>query len=222
MASLQPYLIAGLRQYDRFQVCNIAVGLVGDIARAIEVKILPFTTDIMQALIESLKDSTLHRSVKPTVLACFGEIAMALTDKYEPYVQHSLMLLMQASAAEAPQDDDDMIDYINQLRENVLEAYTGIVNGLDEGKRLNLLATYIPALLQFLQKIANDPNRDDHVLGKAVGLIGDIAKAMGAQIKDQINQPFVGQLLQAASRSGEPETAQVGQWAMGVVQAAIA
>lgn len=221
MPALQPFLIAGLRFFDAFEVCRVAVGLVGDLSRSLESKIQPYTRDIMDVLVESLKDPSLDRSVKPIVLTCFGEIAMALNGGFEPYVHACLMLLMQASGMEAPQDDDDMIDYINELRGSVLEAYTGIITGLDDGNRLDLVETYIPALIQFLQKIAGDPNRDAAIIKLAAGLIGDIGKSFGAQIKDQINQPFIGQLLQEASQARDPDTVAVATWAMSVVQSVI-
>jgi importin subunit beta-1 len=221
MPALQPFLIAGLRTFSAPEVCRVSVGLVGDISRAIEGKMQPYTNDIMDALVDSLKDADLDRSVKPPVLSCFGEIAIALNGAFEPYLQHSLMLLMQASAMDAPQDDDEMIDYINQLRETVLDAYTGILTGMDDGGKLNLLVTYIPAILSFLQRIANDPNKDEAVLKTASGLLGDIARTMGPQVKDQINQPFVGQLLTEASRSRELDTVDVATWAMKVVQSVI-
>jgi importin subunit beta-1 len=221
MPALQPFLIAGLRTFTAPEVCRVCVGLVGDITRSLEAKIQPYTNDIMDALVDSLKDADLDRSVKPPVLSCFGEIAMALNGNFEPYLQHSLMLLMQASSMDAPQDDDEMIDYINQLRETVLDAYTGIITGMDEGGKLNLLVTYVPAILTFLQKIANDTNKDEPVLKTASGLLGDIAKTMGSQIKDQINQPFVGQLLTEASRSQDQDTVDVATWAMQVVQSVI-
>jgi len=221
MTALQPFLLIALRQFEAYGVCNVAVGLVGDISRAIEAKIEPFTKDIMEALVESLKDPTLHRSVKPSVLSCFGELATAISAAYEPYVQHSMMLLMQAAATDPPQDDDEMIEYINGLRECVLEAYTGIISGLAEGKRIDLLSSYVGSILQFLNKIANDPNRDDAIMRGAIGLIGDMAQSMGNSIKTQINQPFIANLLQEGARSPTQETVDVANWATGIVQTLI-
>jgi len=221
MSALQPYLLVALRQFEAYGVCNVAVGLVGDVSRALEAKIEPFTKDIMEALVESLKDPTLHRSVKPCVLSCFGEIATAINFGYEPYLQLSMMLLMQASATDAPQEDDEMVEYINGLRECVLEAYTGIITGLADGNRLDLMTPYIGSVLQFLNKIANDQNRDDALMQKAIGLIGDVTQSMGKAVKVQINQPFIASLLQEGARSPSPETVNVANWAMGVVQALI-
>jgi len=220
MNALQPFLIEGLRNFQAYQVCIVAVGTVGDISRNIESQIQPYCDAIMNALIESLKDPTIHRSVKPPVLICFGDIAMAIGAAYQPYLQFSMMLLMQASNTRVPEDDDDLIEYFNLLRESILEAYVGIVQGLRDGNLLNQFVQYVPSVLQFLEELANDPNRDDFVLNKAIGLVGDLAQALGPQIRDQINKQFVAKLLSDGMASGDPSMAEMSSWASQVVSQA--
>lgn len=217
MAALQPFLILGLKDYEAYQVCNMAVGVVGDITRALEGKILPYCEDIMNALVAALRDGSLHRSVKPPVLALLGDVALAIEAAFEPYLQFSLMLLLQASSVKAAEDDDDMIEYVNELREAILEAYSGIVNGLRSGNRLDLFNPYVTTVLQFLQAIAADPSRDRLVLNKAVGLVGDIA-SMGPQLRDQISQPYVAQLLAEGKQTGDPQIIEAADWAGGLIQ----
>jgi importin subunit beta-1 len=221
MSALQPFLIAGLRNFQAYQVCIVAVGTVGDISRNIEAQIQPYCDEIMNALVESLKDSSVHRSVKPPVLSCFGDIAMAIGAAYDPYLQFSMMLLMQASSTKVPEDDDDLIEYFNLLRESILEAYVGIIQGLRDGNMLPQFMQYVPSVLQFLQELANDPNRDDFVLGKAVGVVGDLAQALGPQIKQQINQQFVAKLLNDAMGSGDQAMVEMATWASSVVSQAV-
>jgi importin subunit beta-1 len=221
MNALQPFLLQGLRNFQAYQVCIVAVGTVGDISRNIEARIQPYCDDIMNALIESLKDSTIHRSVKPPVLSCFGDIAMAIGAAFEPYLQFSVMLLMQASSTKVPDDDEDLIEYFNCLRESILEAYVGIVQGLRDGNLLHQFYQYVPSILQFLQELSNDPNRDMYVLSKAVGLIGDLAQAMGPQIKAQINQQFIAKLLNDAMGSGDRAMVDTATWASSVVTQAV-
>jgi hypothetical protein len=80
---------------------------------------------------------------------------------------------------------------------------------------------YVPSVLQFLQELANDPNRDDFVLGKAVGVVGDLAQALGPQIKQQINQQFVAKLLNDALSSGDQAMVEMATWASSVVSQAV-
>jgi|EP00970_Alexandrium_tamarense_P004265 importin subunit beta-1 len=220
MAALQPFLMAGLRNFEAYQVCTVAVGLVGDISRAIEGKLQPFCDEIMSALIEALQNAALHRSVKPPVLSCFGDIAMAIGAAYEPYLQLSLMMLLQAAQTRAPEDDEELIDYVNVLREGILEGYTGIIQGLKDGQRIELIVPYVEAIMGFLEMLAGDRKNDydNEVLSKAVGLIGDIASSLGATIKNQIGQPYVMQLLKEGHDTQDATIMETSNWAISVVQ----
>jgi importin subunit beta-1 len=110
-----------------------------------------------------------------------------------------------------------MIDYINMLRESILEAYTGIIQGLKDGNRIDLFQPYVQSVLEFLQEIASDPNRDEFVVAKAVGVIGDVASSMGLQIKTQLQQPYIAQLLQEGLASGDDTTMDTANWAGGII-----
>ena len=220
MGAMQPFLVSGLRNSEAYQVCTVAVGLVGDISRAIEGAMKPYCDEIMSALVEALQNSALHRNVKPPVLSCFGDIALAIASEYEPYLQVSLMMLLQAAQTRAPDDDDDLIDYVNMLREGILEAYTGIIQGLKDGNRTDLLLPYVDAILGFLEMLASDRKNDydNEVLGKAVGLVGDIASSFGVHIKEQIRQPYVMELLKEGHATGDPTIVETCDWASTVVQ----
>lgn len=213
MDAFAPELVNGLRNFQAYQVCIVAVGTVGDISRNIEAAIQPYCDNIMNALVDDLKDSSIHRSVKPPVLSCFGDIAMAIGAAYQPYLEFSVLMLMQASQTTVPDDDEDLIDYLNLLRESILEAYVGIIQGLKDGNILASFMPYVPSIFQFLQVIADDQNRDSYVLNKAVGLLGDIAQTMGPAIKDEINKQFAMKLISDAMSSGDASLQEVANWA---------
>lgn len=63
-----------------------------------------------------------------------------------------------------------MIESINQIYEAVLEAFTGIVQGMN-GKR-ELIAGYIESIMEFIVRLAANDNRSDVATIRAVGLIG--------------------------------------------------
>lgn len=215
---LHPYVLSGLRNFEAYQVCAVAVGLVGDISRAVEAAILPFCDEIITALLESLQNSTLHRNVKPPVLSSFGDVALAIGAGFEKYLQVTLMMLMQASQTKAPDDDEDLIDYINILREGILEAYTGIIQGMKDGKRAQVLLPYKDSMMGFLEQLSNDNNKDREVLSKAIGCLGDIASSLGPHVRDDMSKPYVQALLKEGFDTGEDSIKQTCMWANGVVQ----
>jgi len=172
MPALNPFLLTGLNNFEAYHLLIVSVGLVGDISRSIEHQIVPYCPDIFTVLIRALQNSELHRSVKPHLLSCFGDLAMSINAAYEPYLQISLMMLLQASQMSAPSGDEGLIEYINELREAIMEAYTGIVNGLCDGNLVDRLAPYIDAVMNFLETVAGDINKTEALLEKTIGLLG--------------------------------------------------
>lgn len=67
------------------------------------------------------------RSVKPHAIAVFSDIAMAIEGEFDRYAGVILGMLKQAGEVNIETTDEDLIDYINCLRNSILEAYTGIL-----------------------------------------------------------------------------------------------
>jgi importin subunit beta-1 len=66
---------------------------------------------------------------------------------------------------------------LNELREGVLEAYTGIVQGLKgDGNApspdVQLLEAHVPFMVQFITVVAQDTDRVDSTVAAAAGLVG--------------------------------------------------
>jgi importin subunit beta-1 len=41
-----------------------------------------------------------------------------------------MSIMQQAAATRVPPDDEDLVDYLNELREGIFEAFSGIIQGL--------------------------------------------------------------------------------------------
>jgi importin subunit beta-1 len=154
------YLEAGLQNYEEYQVCSISVGVVGDICRALEDKVLPFCDGIMTVLLKDLSNSQLNRSVKPPIFSCFGDIALAIGENFEKYLPYAMPMLQGAAQLllVLDQNDEDMVDYGNQLRRGIFEAYSGILQGI-KGAKAQLMIPYAGHLLQFTEAVYKDSSR---------------------------------------------------------------
>jgi importin subunit beta-1 len=222
MKALAPFLVSGLRNYQAFHVCTIVVGLIGDISRSIEKEITIYCNEIMTALVELLQNKVLHRSVKPPVLSCFGDIAMAIGASFEPFLKMTLYMLVSASDIEVPPDDEDLMEYLQSLREGILEAYTGIIQGLKDGGRIQLIESKdVENMVALLEKIASEEDKDDEVVSKSVGLLGDLASAFGSHAKALLQRPFVQVLLNEASTSEDTGIRETCAWAQQEIRSAI-
>ena len=189
MEALAPFLVSGLENYEAFQVCAIVVGLIGDICRSIEADITIYCNNIMNGLVRLLQDPHLHRSVKPPVLSCFGDIAMAIGASFEPFLKMCIFMLASASNTQVPPDDEELVEYLQLLREGILEAYTGIIQGLKDGNRIQLLENKdVEGMISLLEKIANEADKDEEVVSKSVGLLGYVIPSFSIMYRKEYKQ----------------------------------
>lgn len=229
--ALQPSLYIGLRNGAEYSVCTVAVGLVGDISRALEAKLpVPFTDEVMQILLSHLQNDQIELSVKPHIIACMGDIALALGPVFERYVQFILPMLHGASTLKFTDDDD--VDYLNELRQAILETYTSLLHSLDAALP-SLLAPpallptgqpnrppFLNSVVEFLTTIRNDGSTGEGVLRAAVGLIGDlVAKFPPQTIAPVVRVEAITDLIkQASSDEWTSETKQIGTWVSSSVK----
>uniref|UniRef100_A0A4W4GEK0 Importin N-terminal domain-containing protein n=1 Tax=Electrophorus electricus TaxID=8005 RepID=A0A4W4GEK0_ELEEL len=219
MDAFKPFLVIGLKNYAEYQVCLAAVGLVCDLCRALMANILPYCDEIMQLLLENLGNENVHRSVKPQILSVFGDIALAIGGEFKKYLEVVLDTLQQASQAQVDKTDYDMVDYLNELREGCLEAYTGIIQGL-KGDQENvhpdvmLVQPRVEFILSFIHHIAEDEDHSDGVVANAVGLIGDLCTTFGKDVMKLVEvRPQINDLLTEGRRSKTSKTKTLATWA---------
>ncbi|XP_074642398.1 importin subunit beta-1-like [Tubulanus polymorphus] len=219
METFKNFLMMGLKNFSEYAVCVAAVGLIGDLCRALGKLIHPYCDEIVLILLQILSNAGVHRSVKPQVLSVFGDIALAIGNEFQKYLVVVLQTLQQASQAEVENlEDPDMVDYLNELREGCLEAYTGIVQGLKgDGEQVNpevaMIQGNVPHIISFLEVIAHDPYKSDAILAASCGLIGDLCSAFGVSLLPLLDKQPIHDLLTQARRSKTTKTKTIGTWA---------
>jgi len=218
MDAFKPYLLIGLRNTAEYQVCYAAVGLVGDICRALVTRILQWSDEIMEVLLTNLGDNSVHRSVKPQILSVFGDMALATGPEFRKYLDHILQALMQASQAQVDRSDPDMLDYLNELREGCLEAYTGIIQGLKGDGQvpsgdLTIVQPHVAYIVQFITVVARDSEHSDASVAASAGLIGDLCAAFGRDIVTLLDVEPISELLTVGRRSKTSKTKTLSTWA---------
>ncbi|ONK62596.1 uncharacterized protein A4U43_C07F5750 [Asparagus officinalis] len=213
------YLDMGLQNFEEYQVCSVSVGVVGDIFRALEDKVLPFCDGIMTNLLKDLSNPMLHRSVKPAILSCFGDIALAIGENFEKYLTYVMPMLQGAAEHCVTHDayDEDIVEYSNQLRRGIFEAYSGILQGFKSSKA-QLMEPYANYLLQFTEAVFTDKNRDEGVTKAAVAVIGDLADALGPNTKILFkDRTFHMELLGECLQSDDDQLKETATWTQGMI-----
>ncbi|XP_053666618.1 importin subunit beta [Anopheles marshallii] len=219
MDAFKEYLYMGLKSHQEYQVCCTAVGLAGDICRGLKSKILPYCDDIMTLLLENLSNPNLHRSVKPQILTVFGDMALGIGPDFKKYLNVVLPMLGAATQVQIDQHDYDMIDYLNELRESVLEAYTGIVQGLKGSDKTPLedvtaLLPNVPFIISYIISIAKDSELSDGNIAIAAGLIGDMCGAFGPMMLQFVEDSSITELLNDGKNSRTARTKTLATWAL--------
>merc|ERR1712087_18998 len=221
MPHFRPFLSLGLSNCEEHQVCAVAVGVVGDICRALEAKVSPYCDEIVALLLRNLQNPSLNRNVKPPILCCFGDIALAIGGHFEKYLQVTMNMLSQAAQTQIDENNPDLVDYLHQLREGIFEAYTGVLQGLRaDGKQECFLPYYEGALL-LVQQVSDPASRNessiDDLVRAAVGVVGDLAMTLGPSFKQIARQAphkdYIRVLMREAKTSKVESTRQVGKWA---------
>ncbi|KAE8725359.1 Importin subunit beta-1 [Hibiscus syriacus] len=187
------YFDTGLQNFEEYQVCAVTVGVVGDICRALEAKIVPYCDGIMTQLLKNLSSNQLHRSVKAPIFSCFGDIALAVGEYFEKYLMWAMSALQSAAElSNHTAGDDEWIEYINTLRNGILEAYSGIFQGFKNSpKAFDSLCTSHPPVLRWHihgERHVSSSKRDDVVMKTAFGVLGDLADTLGSHAASLIQQ----------------------------------
>ena len=107
-----------------------------------------------------------------------------------------------------------MLDYLIELRETCLDAFTGIIQGLKDDNSNNndiqRLQPHLQFIFQFLSQVANDKDElSDSLLSSSVGLIGDISMSfgyLGNQLVDLCKEEPIQFLLNSGIKSKNVKT----------------
>ncbi|KAJ1031485.1 hypothetical protein NDA13_001878 [Ustilago tritici] len=226
LGAFLPFMVEGLRNHEEYQLCSISVGLIGDICRALGENSAKYCDDFMNALFANLQSPQLNRSVKPPILSCFGDIAMAIGPAFEKYHQMGMSVLQQASLIQTVDPNDyDMIDYINSLREGICEAYVGTVSGMRAGNRVEALQPYVEGMFAFIALVAQaqaQSQASEPLIRGALGLLGDLASAFpNGELKVLLTGAWVAEFIKLGrGRGNGSETRKTAAWAREMVKKA--
>lgn len=220
MVDLLPHLLVGLSNWQAHQVCNIAVGVVGDIARNLGSAMTPHCDKIITVLLTNLQNRDLDRAVKPTILSVFGDIAWSIGGGFEKYLQIVMHMLKQAAETviktQIPDEDYELIEYLNLLREGICEAYTGINQGMRADHKADKMFSSLNDIMTFVLHIATEKNCSESVKRGACGIIGDLVLSFQGKVSSAVKHEQIQKMLidcQTNTTDYSKETNELAAWA---------
>ncbi|KAK4538029.1 hypothetical protein CDCA_CDCA15G4054 [Cyanidium caldarium] len=222
---IMPYVLAGLRNWQAYQLCVVAVGVTCDLCRSLGRAIEPYADATMEAVFMALSNNDLNRSVKPPMIGCIGDMALAIEGAFERHLDVAMNMLRQAAllSVQMPVSDDDTNDWILDLRQNTLEAYTGVINGLkSDGKAMLLVERgHVEWVVHFCERVQEEVMGDEDLLRSVAGVLGDIAQTFGPQASAGIRRlAWARTLLETLRNTAQKRsTRETADWAYQLLYA---
>ena len=219
-----PYVFAALEKQDDYATCYTAVGVFGDMCRAIGDKIAPYCDSLMEKLFALLQSSTVAKVVKPHVISLFSDVAMAIETHFERYAVVVMGILGKAvDSAKLSKDrcDEDHDEFVYTIRESIMEAYTGIIIGLADANKQDMISAHVEKIMTFVIECCtpeDDLNRPDNLHKTAIGVLGDLCKAYGAKIAQPMSHQAIQAVVQKALISENTEVSSTARWVHQIFQ----
>ncbi|XP_023245467.1 importin subunit beta-1-like isoform X2 [Copidosoma floridanum] len=208
----------GLKNQTKPQVCTRALDFIRESFRALKSKMLPYCDEIMTLLLEILtSDDAVYYSVKPQICSSFLDIASNIGSEFEKYLNVVSHVLVQTSHTAIDTTDCDMVDYLNELRTGILQAYTGIVQGLcGTGSVPNhkavLVEPIVPSILEFIKTISEDCRHSDENIQASVGLLVDLLNVFESKFILMVDIQPIMNLINEGCQSRFKGTTRSAKW----------
>jgi len=119
-----------------------------------------------------------------------------------------------------PDDEEyDLIEYLNLLREGICEAYTGIIQGMARDNKVDRVFPGLNAIMQFISHIAGEKQSNETVKRGAIGIIGDLCVSFQARVKMAVTHQQIQSLISECYESLDysKETKETAAWARQLI-----
>eukprot|EP00831_Metopus_contortus_P012421 TRINITY_DN14_c0_g1_i5.p1 TRINITY_DN14_c0_g1~~TRINITY_DN14_c0_g1_i5.p1 ORF type:complete len:193 (+),score=35.28 TRINITY_DN14_c0_g1_i5:104-682(+) len=157
------------------------------------------------------------RNVKIVIITVLSDLALTTNRLFFPYLKDVLEMLKAASLLSLQpitDDDPDMPAYIQNLKESIVESYTGIVFGVKESQDTSIFDPYVPDLFQFIQCLCSEEiSSNMEVVKGIVGLIGDLSDLYGKKVAQFVSLPYVHHIIGILDKSTLKDHKQTANWA---------
>ncbi|KAJ7085208.1 hypothetical protein B0H15DRAFT_988759 [Mycena belliarum] len=130
--------------------------------------------------------SSRYANMVMTITILSGLRDIAIGPAVEPFLDTTMSL------------EYDLMDFVGQLREGILEAYTGLVSGFKGTDKVSVLLPYVESILELVHRCYVDEEQTDAQMKLSFGLIGDLAESLAGspQMKQMLLKPWIAQELQ--------------------------
>eukprot|EP00769_Ergobibamus_cyprinoides_P003169 gnl/Ergobibamus_cyprinoides/438.p1 GENE.gnl/Ergobibamus_cyprinoides/438~~gnl/Ergobibamus_cyprinoides/438.p1 ORF type:complete len:468 (+),score=149.21 gnl/Ergobibamus_cyprinoides/438:207-1406(+) len=199
-----------LAQPDATSLFVIAVGGVGDCARALESGFQPYAAPVLERLFAAAAAAAEYPAIRAPLVQTLGDVVAALGHEFVPHVDACLQALSIAAQAKVTNPDDaEEIDEVMATREAVLTAFSQLVQEVASapGQHARFMS-FVESILAFMALCVTDPLRSDAVVRWVVVLAFDMLLMIGPGVRAHLQaQGWLPPTLTEARRFSQGDQA---------------
>lgn len=182
------YIEFALQKPNEKELFSATIGTIADIARACQDQ-FNSKINIIEVLMQSLEKQDFDKDLKLQIFLCIGDIILVCKEKCCVFIPKLMEIYMYAFTACAAllyndKNDQEYIEYAEQLQEHLVESYTCMIHGINDSSVNNDMIQYFPHLFKFLEQTTNrNLHPQIEYLKNALQLVVDIANFYGQNVK---------------------------------------
>ena len=199
---LSQILVKGLQNPNEVRFCRVCIGVICEIAVVFNLKspnIQQILTQLLPVLFNLLHMNNAPVSLKPSLITTIGDIAVGMEKAFEPYLDPFLALLNHAACTRISDGptSEEWVEYLQELRNSVLEAFSSIIHGLREAQLLSILKPHVSNWLSFITLVIEDPFSSTANITRATEVTGDLVTSYRSELVSHLVQmPFYHKMIE--------------------------
>ena len=199
MPNFLEYLIIGLNSTNEFYLCKYSIHCTSIIIRTLGDLFSNYINKILPCIINILSKNEIDRNLKPDAFNIISDLFYACPKETFFYYESIMNFLGSAlkTAMINNSDDNDIIEYFQNLREHILENLTCIFSAIIDIHKEKEFFVYVKPIIEFMNRICLDEKcYSVEIFKSCLGLYGDFCKYYGVEIKSYINIEIIKIIIQ--------------------------
>jgi len=212
----------GFKKYDQPELFVATLNAIVELAGACPEQTKNYLEDIFKTLVTLIDEKNYDKSLKLRIIMSIGDIALGCKDLILPFVDtltRMYEVAMSAATHIPTQETADMSDYLEQLRENVLDSYVCFFHAVTESESPNLILNSIPTIMQYLAvTCTKDFNPTVDYMRNALAFVADVGLIFKDKAAQYVKSELTANLVDILSKFvNNPDNAAILDYAKKVI-----
>ena len=204
------YILFSLKERQDFQLCYQGLLAADDVIRCVGKENVNIIPNIVEEMKKIISDSNIPRGLRIKCFGLYNDIFMTEDKSNEAYLEDVFHLLVNgmSTSVDPPTKnmDEDELEYLNELREKIVELLTGVFMFLNCQNQTFYFSKYIDGFVKYLSRIVEPEfNCKLDLICDICGLLGDLYKFFPGSIELYLSSNSMRIIIEKLEESPIPE-----------------